>query len=102
MNFCEQRLGIQVDPNNIDRSHHLGKFVADKNRLRIVNLLRFKNKQSILSFGYKLKDSEYAVRKDLSELVRFVRNKLERLKSNLISCMSTTSAFGMNLLLTLL
>lgn len=62
LNFCEQRLGIQLDPN-IDRTHHLGKFVADKNRLRIVNLLRFKNKQSILSFGYKLKDSEYAVRR---------------------------------------
>ncbi|XP_042142662.1 uncharacterized protein LOC120840287 [Ixodes scapularis] len=76
LSFCEQRLGIKLDPNDLERSHRLGKFLPNKNRPIIVKFLRYKDRQNILSLGFKLKDSVYAIREDLSDAVRTARNKL--------------------------
>lgn len=76
VDFCLQHLGIKLDPSNIERSHRLGRFSQNKNRPIIVKFLRFKDKESILGSGSKLKGSDFAVRPDLSEAVRLARSKL--------------------------
>uniref|UniRef100_A0A147BSL7 Putative tick transposon n=1 Tax=Ixodes ricinus TaxID=34613 RepID=A0A147BSL7_IXORI len=74
--FCSEKLGIQLDPSNLERSHRLGKFQGDKNRPIIVKFSRFKDKESILASGFKLKGSDFAVREDFSASVRQSRAKL--------------------------
>ncbi|MDD9361400.1 MAG: hypothetical protein PV344_00495, partial [Anaplasma sp.] len=63
--LCAQSLGVEISPDNLERSHRLGKFSVNKNRLIIVRFLRFKDKQNVLFSGGKLKDTQYAVREDL-------------------------------------
>lgn len=65
MSFCEQRLGIQLDPNDLERSHRLGKFLPNKNRPIIVKFLRYKDRQNILSSGF----SQDSVRMTMLELL---------------------------------
>lgn len=74
--FCSEKLGIQLDPSNLERSHRLGKFQDDKNRPIIVKCSRFKDKESLLASGFKLKGSDFAVRDDFSASVRQSRAKL--------------------------
>ncbi|KAG0425776.1 hypothetical protein HPB47_027082 [Ixodes persulcatus] len=42
--LCAQSMGIEISPGNLERSHRLGKFTANKNRPIIVRFLRFKDK----------------------------------------------------------
>ncbi|XP_040355927.2 uncharacterized protein LOC121046141 [Ixodes scapularis] len=74
--FCSSKLGIQLDPANLERSHRLGKFEPQKARPIIVKFARFKDKESILACGFKLKGTHYAVREDFSASVRVARAKL--------------------------
>ncbi|XP_042146094.1 uncharacterized protein LOC121835711, partial [Ixodes scapularis] len=74
--FCSEKLGIQLDPSNLERSHRLGKFDDGKNRPIIVKFSRFKDKESILASGFKLKGSNFSVRDDFSASVRQSRAKL--------------------------
>ncbi|XP_042148591.1 uncharacterized protein LOC121837154 isoform X1 [Ixodes scapularis] len=74
--LCAQNLGVEISPENLERSHRLGKFSANKNRPIIVRFLRFKDKQNVLFSGGKLKETQYAVREDLSLSVRMARTKL--------------------------
>ncbi|CAN7975538.1 unnamed protein product [Ixodes persulcatus] len=74
--FCSEKLGIQLDPSNLERSHRLGKFQDYKNRPIIVKFSRFKDKESILASGFKLKGSDFAVRDDFSASERQSRAKL--------------------------
>uniref|UniRef100_A0A6B0VBG9 Putative tick transposon n=1 Tax=Ixodes ricinus TaxID=34613 RepID=A0A6B0VBG9_IXORI len=76
IDFCANNLGVQLDPSNLERSHRLGKFQPNKHRPIIVKFSRFKDKESILAAGFKLKDTHFAVREDFSEAVRFARSKL--------------------------
>lgn len=69
-------MGIELDPSNLERSHRLGRFTENKSRPIIVKLLRFKDKESILAAGHKLKNTTFAVREDFSESVRLARGKL--------------------------
>ncbi|KAM7298776.1 uncharacterized protein ISCGN_019345 [Ixodes scapularis] len=74
--FCAGELGINIDPNNVERAHRLGKYAENKNRLIIMKLTHFKDKERILARGLKLKDTNFAIREDFSTDVRQARSKL--------------------------
>lgn len=76
VNFCAENLGITIVADNIERAHRLGKFATGKNRPIIVKFLRFKDKEQILSSGFKLKNTPFAVREDFSLAVRIARARL--------------------------
>lgn len=76
IDFCARHLELTLCSGDIERAHRLGKYSNGKNRPIIVKLLRFKDKESILSVGHKMKGTDYAVREDFCLAVRQARAKL--------------------------
>lgn len=74
--FCSDKLGVVLDPDNIDHAHRLGSFVENKTRPIMVRFVRFKDRESVLTSGIKLKDTGFSVREDFSRPVRIARKKL--------------------------
>lgn len=76
INLCSEKLGVNLQSTQIERSHRLGQFQTEKCRPIIVKLTYFKDKQLILENGKKFKDTDYAVREDFSLQTRLARKKL--------------------------
>lgn len=65
-----------MDATNLERSHRLGHFQESKNRPIIVKFARFKDKESTLACGFKLKGTALAIREDFSTSIRLARSRL--------------------------
>lgn len=76
VSFCSDKLGVALDSVNIDRAHRLGSFAEEKARPIIVRFVRFKDRESVLASGIKLRDTEFSVREDYSRTLRVARKKL--------------------------
>lgn len=72
--ICSNNLGISV--SSVARAHRLGCFSSDKKRPIIAKFYNEKEVESILSKGYKLKNTTISVSRDYSEAVRDKRRKL--------------------------
>lgn len=69
-------MGITLEKSQIERAHKIGRFQANKSRPVVVNFCHFKDKESILASGSKLKSTDYAVREHFSLRIRQARKKL--------------------------
>lgn len=76
LSLCSELLGITVDKHKVERAHRIGRFQANKSRPIVVKFNHFKDKQSILASGNKLKSTDFALREDFSASVRLARKKL--------------------------
>lgn len=76
LDFCSLKLDITLCSGDIERAHRLGQFTGDKSRPIIVKLLRFKDKETILSAGHKLRGTRFAIREDFCPAVRQARANL--------------------------
>lgn len=76
ISFCSEKLGINLNPDDIEQAHRLGRFQADKKSPIVVKFGRFKVKSNILSTGPKLKDTSYAIRDDYSTRLQTARKML--------------------------
>lgn len=72
--FCTQKLGIAV--TSVARAHRLGRFSTDKKRPIIAKFYNEKEVESVLSLGYKLKNTNLSVSRDYSEAVRLKHSGL--------------------------
>lgn len=81
--ICKNHINIDLGPRDIERAHRIGKIQPGKHRPIIVNFAQFKTKESILSNGFKLKDTPYSASQDYCfatrnaqrELLRFARDQ---------------------------
>lgn len=76
IDLCDKKMGIKINPDNIDRAHRIGAFNRAKKRPIVVKFCFFKHKEAVLSSGYRLKDSGFAVSDDFSRPVQLARRKL--------------------------
>lgn len=74
--FFQTQLGECVSPDRIERAHRIGQFCESKNRPIIVMFSSYKDKERILSCGPKLKETDFAMRNDLTPAVRLAHSKL--------------------------
>ncbi|KAH7985171.1 hypothetical protein HPB49_026570 [Dermacentor silvarum] len=72
--FCTQKLGIAV--TSVARAHRLGRFSTDKKRPIIAKFYNEKEVESVLSLGYKLKNTNLSISRDYSKAVRLKRRGL--------------------------
>ncbi|KAH8037187.1 hypothetical protein HPB51_008869 [Rhipicephalus microplus] len=79
--LCSSHFGISV--LSISRAHRLGRFSADKKRPIIAKIFNEKEVESILSKGFKLKNTALRVARDYSEAVRDKRRKLLQFSKSL-------------------
>uniref|UniRef100_A0A4D5RD82 Putative tick transposon n=1 Tax=Ixodes scapularis TaxID=6945 RepID=A0A4D5RD82_IXOSC len=74
--FCSDKLGVKLEPTNIERAHRLGRFSEERGRPLISKFLSFKDKQKILSVAHKLKGSGFSIGEDFSPAIQLSRRKL--------------------------
>lgn len=74
--FCKDSLGSEILASSIERAHRIGRHVSNQPRPIIVKFSHFKVKDALLSCGYKLKGSQFAIGEDFSLSVRTARKKL--------------------------
>ncbi|CAN8028825.1 unnamed protein product, partial [Ixodes persulcatus] len=82
IDFCSRHFEISIHPDSIERAHRIGKFNTEKKRPIIVKFSRFKEKDRILSSGFKLKGTPFSVGEDFSISVRHARRKLIEFAKN--------------------
>lgn len=86
--LCQEKLGLSIDPNQIDRAHRLGHFQSLRPRPIIVRFDQFKIKESVLVQTKKLKGTPLAISEDYApatrqarkELLKFARQRNEKFK----------------------
>lgn len=76
MDVCNDKLGIQINPDTIDRTHRIGRFNPDKKRPIVVKFAFFKHKEAVLRSSYKLKNTNISVGEDFPRNVQLARKKL--------------------------
>lgn len=59
--LCSQKLSLDVGPNKIERAHHIGKTLQERNQPFVVRLSHFKGKGKILAKGVCLKNAQFSV-----------------------------------------
>lgn len=62
LDACNDKLGIQINPDTIDRTHRIGRFNPDKKRPIVVKFAFFKPKEAVLRSSYKLKYKHFCWR----------------------------------------
>ncbi|KAH8036365.1 hypothetical protein HPB51_025706 [Rhipicephalus microplus] len=72
--FCTNRLDFSI--SSLARAHRIGRFSREKKRPIIAKLFNEKEVETILSKGFKLKNTPLSVARDYSEAVRDKRRKL--------------------------
>nr|XP_037273500.1 uncharacterized protein LOC119165424 [Rhipicephalus microplus] len=74
---CRDRLGISIDPKEIERAHRLGRRKGTNHHRPIIVKFAFhKTKGEILSNGRKFKGTTFSVGEDFSRRVQNVRRQL--------------------------
>ncbi|XP_037508477.2 uncharacterized protein LOC119384916 [Rhipicephalus sanguineus] len=76
IDFCSNNLGIPVGPHDFERAHRLGRHSLGRNRPIIVKFACYKTKDSILSNGRKLRNTNFSIGEDFSLSVRHARKQL--------------------------
>ncbi|XP_077511941.1 uncharacterized protein LOC144122734 [Amblyomma americanum] len=67
---------LDLDAVAIERIHRLGQPAGNKIRPVIMKLLDYREKESILKRGFKLKNSDLSIGEDFSRKIRDIRKKL--------------------------
>ncbi|XP_077512934.1 uncharacterized protein LOC144124150 [Amblyomma americanum] len=67
---------LDLDAVAIERIHRLGQPAGNKIRPVIMKLLDYREKESILKRGFKLKNSDLSIGEDFSRKIRYIRKKL--------------------------
>lgn len=60
------------------RAHRIGRFSENKNRPIIAKLFNEKEVESVMSKGFKLKNTDFSISRDYSQIVREKRRQLLR------------------------
>ncbi|XP_049269120.1 uncharacterized protein LOC119386531 [Rhipicephalus sanguineus] len=76
IDFCSNNLGIPVGPHDFERAHRLGRHSLGRNRPIIMKFACYKTKDSILSNGRKLRNTNLSIGEDFSLSVRHARKHL--------------------------
>lgn len=76
LQFCAKNFELQLSPNDIERSHRLGRYSANKKRPVIIKLANFKIKERILACGRKFQGTDFAIWEDFEAATRLARAKL--------------------------
>ncbi|KAH9378441.1 hypothetical protein HPB48_013929 [Haemaphysalis longicornis] len=74
--FFDKQLGEPIAPDRIERAHPLGIFRENKNRPIIVKFSSYKDRERMLSREHKLKNTNFALREDLTPAAKFAQSKL--------------------------
>ena len=68
VNIAQEKLGVSLSPDDIDRSHRIGKPRRGKPRAIIVKFSSYKKRMEIFKNKSKLKGSSLTIREDLTSL----------------------------------
>ncbi|XP_077497108.1 uncharacterized protein LOC144107795 [Amblyomma americanum] len=72
--FCKEKLGLTVE--SVSRAHRVGRFSSEKKRPIIAKFFNEREVDTVMSRGYKLKNTNLSISRDYSEAVREKRRKL--------------------------
>lgn len=65
--FCNEKLGIALTVDKLDRAHRIGKKEAGKTRAIIVKFTNYNSKMAVCKYKRNLKGSNFYINEDLTQ-----------------------------------
>ena len=66
--LAKEKLGVNISPGDIDRSHRIGKRLPEGTRSIIVKFISYKSRNEVIRNRRKLKGSKTVIREDLTKI----------------------------------